>query len=124
MDIKGKIHEIGATQQVTESFKKRDLVVAYVESNPQFVEYLTFQSTQDRVNIFDNLNIGDEVEVSFNLRGRPWTNKEGVTVYFNSLVAWRVTKIANTAPAATAPSYNNLPPIDISSAADDDDLPF
>jgi len=124
MEIRGHVHEVGQIQQVTESFKKRDLVVSYAE-NPQFVEYLSFQATQDRVNIFDNLNVGDEVEVSFNLRGRPWTNKEGVTTYFNSLVAWRVTKLASTA-AASAPSYNDMPaPVDISSSgADDDDLPF
>ncbi|KGE14806.1 DUF3127 domain-containing protein [Sphingobacterium deserti] len=124
MEIRGKVHEIGATQQVTESFKKRDLIVAYAE-NPQFVEYIRFESTQDRVNIFDNLAIGDEIEVSFNLRGRPWTNKDGVTTYFNSLVAWRVTKLANTAQAASAPGYADMPPVDItSSGADDDDLPF
>ncbi|HMR19311.1 MAG TPA: DUF3127 domain-containing protein [Sphingobacterium sp.] len=124
MEIRGKVHEIGAVQQVTESFKKRDLIVAYAE-NPQFVEYIRFEATQDRVSIFDNLAIGEEVEVSFNLRGRPWTNKEGVTTYFNSLVAWRVTKLANTA-AAPAPGYADMPaPVDISSSgADDDDLPF
>src|SRR5690606_3581358 len=126
MEIRGKVHEIGAVQQVTESFKKRDLIVAYAE-NPQFVEYIRFEATQDRVNIFDNLSIGEEVEVSFNLRGRPWTNKEGVTSYFNSLVAWRVTKLANTAQAAAStPGYADMPaPVDISSSgADDDDLPF
>jgi hypothetical protein len=125
MEIRGKVHEIGAIQQVTESFKKRDLIVAYAE-NPQFVEYIRFESTQDRVNIFDNLAIGDEIEVSFNLRGRPWTNKDGVTTYFNSLVAWRVTKLANTGTAAAAPGFAEMPaPVDItSSGADDDDLPF
>ncbi|TJZ60545.1 DUF3127 domain-containing protein [Sphingobacterium olei] len=125
MEIRGKVHEIGAIQQVTESFKKRDLIVAYAE-NPQFVEYIRFESTQDRVNIFDNLAIGDEIEVSFNLRGRPWTNKDGVTTYFNSLVAWRVTKLANTGAAASAPGFAEMPaPVDItSSGSDDDDLPF
>ena len=124
MEIRGKVHEIGAIQQVTESFKKRDLIVAYAE-NPQFVEYIRFEATQDRVNIFDNLAVGEEIEVSFNLRGRPWTNKEGVTTYFNSLVAWRVTKVTSSASAA-APSYADMPTsVDISSSgADDDDLPF
>jgi len=126
MEIRGKVHEIGAVQNVTDTFKKRDLIVAYAE-NPQFVEYIRFEATQDRVNIFDNLAIGEEVEVSFNLRGRPWTNKEGVTTYFNSLVAWRVTKLANSAQAAApTPGYADMPaPVDISSTgADDDDLPF
>ncbi|MGO1521625.1 MAG: DUF3127 domain-containing protein [Sphingobacterium sp.] len=124
MEIRGKVHEIGTTQQVTDTFKKRDLIVSYAE-NPQFVEYIRFEATQDRVNIFDNLSVGDEVEVSFNLRGRPWTNKEGVTTYFNSLVAWRITKLANTAQAAPEQNTSDMPPVDISSSgADDDDLPF
>ena len=124
MEIRGKVHEVGATQQVTESFKKRDLIVAYAE-NPQFVEYIRFEATQDRVNIFDSLAVGDEVEVSFNLRGRPWTNKEGMTTYFNSLVAWRVTKVTTTSAAAPAPGYADMPPVDISTNnAEDDDLPF
>lgn len=123
MEIRGKVHEIGQTQNVTETFKKRDLIVSYAE-NPQFVEYIRFEATQDRVNIFDNLAVGEDIEVSFNLRGRPWTNKEGVTTYFNSLVAWRVTKLANTGASASAPSTADIPPVDLSSNSDDDDLPF
>jgi hypothetical protein len=124
MEIRGKVHEIGATQQVTESFKKRDIIVAYAE-NPQFVEYIRFEATQDRTSIFDGLTVGEEIEVSFNLRGRPWTNKDGVTTYFNSLVAWRVTKLANTAASAPAPGYAEMPaPVDLSGSNDDDDLPF
>ena len=124
MEIRGKVHEIGATQQVTESFKKRDIIVAYAE-NPQFVEYIRFEATQDRTSIFDGLTVGEEIEVSFNLRGRPWTNKEGVTTYFNSLVAWKVTKLANTAASAPAPGYAEMPaPVDLSGSNDDDDLPF
>ena len=125
MEITGKVHEVGPVQQISDTFRKRDLVIQYAE-NPQFVEYIKFEATQDRVNIFDNLNPGDEVAVSFNLRGRPWTNKEGVTSYFNSLVAWRVNKAA-TDSAAQA-QYNtpaDAPPVDISSNSnDDDDLPF
>lgn len=130
MEIRGKVHEIGETQQVTDTFKKRDLIVAYAE-NPQFVEYIRFEATQDRTSIFDNLAVGDEVEVSFNLRGRPWVNREGITTYFNSLVAWRVNKIqlqpVTGAPAGVASNQpaNVPPPIDISMEdGKDDDLPF
>lgn len=125
MEIRGKVHEISATQVVTESFKKRDMIVAYAE-NPQFVEYIRFEATQDRTSIFDNLHIGQEVEVSFNLRGRPWTNKDGVTTYFNSLVAWRVTKLSEGTQPTTAPGYadKSPAPVDISAGSDDDDLPF
>lgn len=126
MEITAKVHEIGPVQTVTDTFKKRDLVVQYAE-NPQFVEYIKFEATQDRVNIFDNLSPGDDVTVSFNLRGRPWTNKDGVTSYFNSLVAWRVNAVANGQPSA-APAANAAPspaPVDTySNSNEDDDLPF
>lgn len=129
MEIRGKVHEIGAVQQVTDTFKKRDLVVQYAE-NPQFVEYIRFEATQDRTSLFDNLNVGDEVEVSFNLRGRPWTNKDGVTSYFNSLVAWRVAKVTTepvtTGQPGSSPQQFDAPPtVDISADdGKDDDLPF
>ncbi len=130
MEIRGKVHEIGDTQQVTDSFKKRDLIVQYAE-NPQFVEYIRFEATQDRTALFDNLGVGDEVEVSFNLRGRPWTNKDGVTTYFNSLVAWRVAKVTTEPVAAGAQAasgsqaFNAPPTVDISADdGKDDDLPF
>jgi len=125
MEITGKVHEVGQVQQISDTFKKRDLVIQYAE-NPQFVEYIKFEATQDRVNIFDNLNPGDDVTVSFNLRGRPWTNKDGVTSYFNSLVAWRINKVVGEQPAAA--QYNTpapAPQVDISSNNnEDDDLPF
>src|SRR5690606_32861014 len=109
MEITAKVHEIGTVQNVTDTFKKRDLVVQYAE-NPQYPEFIKFEATQDRVSLFDGLNPGDEVTVSFNLRGRPWTNKEGATTYFNSLVAWKVNK-GQSAPAA---------PVDDNT----DDVPF
>ncbi len=118
MDIKGTVHEVGETQQVSESFKKRDLIVSYAE-NPQFVEYIRFEATQDRVNQFDNLKAGDAVEVHFNIKGRPWTNKDGVTTYFNSLVAWRVNKLADG--SVEAPVVNNVAQ---QAEQEDDGLPF
>lgn len=123
MQLKGKVHEVGQTQNVTESFKKRDIIIAYAE-NPQFVEYIRFEATQDNVSKFDSLSIGDDVEVEFNLRGRPWTNKDGITTYFNSLVIWKVTKLSSASTVATQPSYAEMPPIDISNNGDDKDLPF
>lgn len=127
MEIKARVHEVGQIQNITDSFKKRDLIVEYYESNPQFVEYIKFEAMQDRVNIFDNLNPGDEVEVSFNLRGRPWTNAQGVTAYFNSLIAWKTTKLT-AAPAQQAqPDYNDYQApagFDVPADDDDSDLPF
>src|ERR1700743_3981174 len=120
MDIKGKVHEISAAYQVSESFKKRDLSIEYME-NPQYPEYLKFETVQDKTAILDTVKVGDDVEVFFNLRGRPWTDKTGKKSYFNSMQAWRINVLAG-ASAASAPEY--AAPADISSAPEDDDLPF
>ena len=114
---KGRVYNIGDVQQVSDSFKKRDIVLEYAD-NPNFPELVSFQSTQDKVNLFDDLVVGDEVEISWNLRGREWVNKEGVKVFFNTLQAWRIQKLASQ------PSSSTPPPVDINNAGDDDGLPF
>jgi hypothetical protein len=121
MELKAKVHEVGETQQVSETFKKRDLIVEYAE-NPTYPEYIKLELLQDKCAFADSLKAGDEVEVFFNLRGRPWTDKQGKTSYFNSLVIWRINAVAAGAPAGS-PAY--AAPVDVSSApGDDDDLPF
>lgn len=117
MDIKGKVHEVLPTQQVTDSLKKRELIVEYIE-NPQYPEYLKFEMVNDKVNLVDNLKAGQDVEVFFNLRGRPWTDKTGKKSYFNSMQLWKV----NVLSGASGPTY--APPAELSSKSEEDDLPF
>jgi hypothetical protein len=117
MEVKGKIHEVSPTVQVTDSLKKRDLILEVVE-NPQYPEYIKFEAIQDRCALLDNLKAGDDVEVFFNLKGRPWTDKAGKKSYFNSLQLWKITVLSATA----APTY--APPADLSASPDEPDLPF
>jgi single-stranded DNA-binding protein len=135
MEIKGKVVELGETIQVTDSLKKRELIVEYAE-NPQYPEYLKFEAIQDRCDLMDELTPGDEVEVHFNLKGRPWTDKTGKKVYFNSMQIWKIKSVSQAYPAyvpatgggsvvedkGVSPQY--AAPADISSTPDDDDLPF
>lgn len=111
-EIKGKVHEIGETIQATESLKKRELIIEYAE-NPQYKEYLKFEMINDKCSLVDSLKVGQDVEVFFNLRGRPWTDKTGKKSYFNSLQLWRVNVLSGGAA-----------PAELSSKPDDDGLPF
>jgi hypothetical protein len=123
MVIEGKLYVKFETQQVSDTFRKREFVVEYID-NPLYPQYVTFQMTQDRVSLLDTLAVGDKLEVTFNLRGREWTTPQGEKKYFNTLEAWRVQKIES---AANAPASNSAQPVydmaDISSDASDD-LPF
>ncbi|WP_258104822.1 DUF3127 domain-containing protein [Marinoscillum sp. MHG1-6] len=127
MNIEGKLIEKFETQNVTESFKKREFVVEYAD-NPQYPEFLKFELIQNNCQQLDSFNVGDKINVNFNLKGRKWTNQKGETNYFNSLQAWRLEKTGS--PEPSAPSMDTPPPpstedswMDQSSAADDD-LPF
>jgi hypothetical protein len=101
MKIIGKIVEIQDAQQVSETFKKRSFVLEYAE-NPQYAEYISFETIQDKCSLLDNFHAGQEVEVSFNLRGRKWINPEGETRYFNTLQAWRLDSLAQGSNQPTA----------------------
>jgi hypothetical protein len=118
MDIKGKVHEVTSTQQVTDQLRKRELIIEYVE-NPQYPEYIKFEAIQDRCDLLNSLRVGDDVEVFFNLRGRPWTDKTGKKSYFNSLQLWKINVLSQ---GGNTPAHQS--PVDINAPADDSDLPF
>jgi single-stranded DNA-binding protein len=127
MNIQGKIVEIFDAQQVSDRFRKREFVIEYVE-NPQYPEFVKFELTQDRCAVIDDFAKGDLVDVHFNIRGRAWTNQQGVTNYFNSLQAWRVLpagqeKPAGGSPAPMAEPVSSSKGIALDTNADDD-LPF
>ena len=97
MEVTGKIKVINAEQQVSASFKKRELVVATEEQYPQFI---SINFVQDKCDLLNNYNVGDAVKVSINLRGREWVNPQGETKYFNDIQGWRVEKLQSEAPSA------------------------
>jgi hypothetical protein len=119
MKILGRIAEIKDNQQVSDTFRKRSFIIEYTE-NPQYPEYISFELIQDKCELLDSFQVGQEVEVSFNLKGRKWVNPEGETKYFNSLQAWRIEVPNNNReqmPSVESPtSANNMD--------DEDDLPF
>ena len=128
MDVKGKIVEISAVQQISDSFKKREFVIEYAE-NPQYPEFVKFEVIQDKCGLLDDLKEAQEVNISFNLKGRKWTDKQGVVKYFNSLQAWKIqaAEAGQAAPEVAPPaSMENLeePEWLNESKGGADDLPF
>ena len=85
--IQGKITEIKDEQIITPSFKKREFVVT---TNEQYPQDVLLEFTQDKCDELKKANIGQEVKVEFNLRGRKWVNPDGESKYFNTLQAWRI----------------------------------
>ena len=125
-ELQGKIEVIFDTQQVTDRFKKREFVVAFQDGT--YTEQIKMQLTQERCDLMDEFNEGDEVKVMFNLKGRAYT-KDGKTSYFTNLDAWRVSAAGGSGSSSSAAASNAGDPgpsLDLApeSAGDDDVLPF
>jgi len=97
MNTSGRLHAIFEAQQVTQRFRKREFVVE-LGDNPDYPQYVLFQLTGDRCEHIDAFQVGDEVKLEFNLRGREWTSPQGETKYFNSLEVWKLDKVGAGAP--------------------------
>jgi hypothetical protein len=126
MEVIGKIKMVGATQDVSASFKKRELVVTTEEQYPQ---HIMVEFTQAKVDDLNSYQVGEQVKVSINLRGREWVNPQGETKYFNSIQGWRIERMAAAAPTGN-PEMPPMPAAEAFAPATDfkeeehDDLPF
>lgn len=81
---------IDTTKEVgTGGFKKRDVVVTTDEQYPQHIQV---QFVQDKCELLNTYQVGDNVVIGINLRGREWTNPKGETVYFNTIQGWKINK--------------------------------
>ena len=133
MEVKGKLKMIGETVDVgTQGFQKRDCVVTTDEQYPQ---HILVQFVQDKCNLLANFRVGEEVRIDINLKGREWVNKDGETVYFNTIQGWKITSLqpthqhqgtapatatANTAQTQTNPAQMGGP----LPGEEPDDMPF
>lgn len=116
-EINGRLAEKYETQKVSDRFQKREFVIEVKSTSAtgyEFVDFIKFQSTQDKCSMLDEFNIDDTLKVSFNLRGRKW-EKEGQVSYFTNLEAWRIEKLTNESGDSSAP---------IPEKSDSQDAPF
>ena len=112
MKVTGKIHNVGALRVVSEKFKSKDVVILTEDKYPQFI---TVQFTQDKTELLTENNIGEQVEISINLRGREWKSPTGEIKYFNTIEGWKINAME------TAPILKETP---IMVDDSNDDLPF
>ena len=102
LETTGTIVHIGDIQNISDKFRKRDLVISKSEnaSNGQtYTEEIIFQITQQSCGIVDKVSVGDEVTVSFNLKGKKWKD-----TWYNNLDAWKVEQVEGS--ESSIPSAN------------------
>ena len=125
MEVQGSIKVIGEVQEISATFKKRELVVSTDEQYPQT---LSIEFIQDKTDLLNKFEIGQNVKVGINLRGREWENPQNKEIkYFNSIKWWRIELLENSNSDDDLPPLDNLSPFEPASETNDedlDDLPF
>ena len=124
MEVTGKIKWIDETKTYgNNGFRKREVVITTEEQYPQ---QILIEFIQDKCELLNNYQVGQNVKIGINLRGREWTNPEGETKYINSIQGWRIDALEND-------SSNEMPPMPTPTSFEpaegdanevDDDLPF
>ena len=118
-EASGKIHEIFPEQQVSEKFRKKEFVLEVQDG--MYANFIKFELSQDKCSLLDGYKTGQGLKVHFNLSGKPFENKEGKTMYFNNLRAWKVEADSSNSSSIddeyTAPTNN-------STNEDFNDVPF
>lgn len=142
LEVTGKLLVKYETQQVSEKFKKREFVLELADdiNGNTYTNYAKMQLVQAKCDIIDRFNEGDQVKVSFNIKGNRW-ERDGKVNYITNLDAWRIEAATAGAPSnngggysqqqSGAPAYNTADsntnggtPFYNPSPESADDLPF
>ena len=126
MEFTGIVHKIFDTEQISDTFKKREFIIeSSVEAKDNFyTELISFQFIQSRCDLLDKIQVGQKVDIGFNIKGRKWKNPQGVDKYFNTLQAWKINVKGDTNDQQKD-EPRELPPMpDFNAPVSEDDIPY
>ena len=130
MEFTGIVHKIFDTEQISDTFKKREFII---ESSAEakdnlYTELISFQFIQSRCDLLDKIQGGQKVDIGFNIKGRKWKNPQGVDKYFNTLQAWKINIKGDTNNSSNNQPKDEpreLPPMpDFNAPVSEDEVPF
>lgn len=120
-DLTGKIKLIQEPQTFNSGFTKREMVVTVEDS--KYPQDISLEFVQDKIALLDGLQPGQEVTVTFDIRGREYNGR-----YFNNLQGWKITSgEASSVPPPDSDDYQSQG-MPASQSGDpgygEDDIPF
>jgi len=111
-ELTGKIKLIQDPKTFDSGFTKREMVV--IVEDGKYPQEINLEFVQDKVALLEALQPGQEVTVSFDIRGREYNGR-----YFNNLQGWKVVTVGDERGIlSTEPHYPS--PSDFGG----DDIPF
>ena len=110
-ELTGKIKLIQDEQTFASGFTKREMVVTVDDG--RYPQHINLEFVKDKISLLEGLEPGQEVTVSFDIRGREYNGR-----YFNNLQGWKVVAADSAAAEEPAPQTDEPPPMG------DKDIPF
>jgi single-strand DNA-binding protein len=110
-ELTGKIKLIQDEQTFASGFTKREMVVTVDDG--RYPQDICLEFVKDKISLLDDLEPGQEVTVSFDIRGREYNGR-----YYNNLQGWKVVSADSDASDEPPPQDDEPPPVD------DTDIPF
>jgi len=86
IEIKGTVKVLNQTEQVTDKFAKKEVVVT-IDQDSKYPQDISIQAINDKISLLDSVELGDSVTIVANLNG-----KEAKGRYYNSLTIFKLTK--------------------------------
>ena len=111
-ELSGKIKLIQEPKTFDSGFTKREMVVTVDDG--RYPQDIALEFVKDKIALLEPLSPGQEVTVSFDIRGREYNGR-----YYNNLQGWKVVPADAHAQDAPPPAYMDEPP-----PVGDDDIPF
>jgi cold shock CspA family protein len=108
--FKGIAYKVGNVETISDKFRKREFVVT--DGADQYPQYIPFTFVNDKCDLLESIAEGQEVEVSFSLKGREWTSPQGQVKYFSTIEGFAISA-QGSAPVSTN-----------TTSVSDEDLPF
>lgn len=85
----GSLHHVGDEQTIKATLRKREFVVKTAD-NTEYPQLIKFELINDRCRLVEGFGVGQELEVTFSIKGREWTNPRGEKQFFVSLEAFKL----------------------------------
>lgn len=95
-ELTGKVKLLQDAQTFGSGFTKREIIV--IVEDGKYPQEISVEFVQDKVSLLDTVQVGQEVTVTFDIRGREYNGR-----YFNSLQGWKISCESQSAPDPSNP---------------------
>ncbi len=124
--VRGNVHLIEETKTYGQKgFRKR--LVVLEQDNGRFANFIPVDFVRDACDSVDDLNVGDEIEISYQLSGRKWQKDPGSEVKFflsAEAVSFKILTAAGKKVAESDATEVDAANDAFSETYDENDIPF